>query len=84
MKHRGTARRRPVVVSGTQLVAGAPILANGRDSGTVGSVAGRRAVGIVRLDRITDPAAVTVGEARATLTLPRWASYAFGESAPTE
>lgn len=84
MKHRGTARRRPVIVAGAGLVAGAPILANGRESGTVGSVAGERAVGIVRLDRITDPTAVTVGEAPATLTLPHWASYAFGESVATE
>jgi folate-binding protein YgfZ len=84
MKHRGTARRRPVIVSGKHLVAGAPIVVGGRDSGTVGSVAGDGAVGIVRLDRIDDPAAVMAGDEPATLTLPAWASYAFGESPPSE
>jgi folate-binding protein YgfZ len=84
MKHRGTARRRPVLVIGNGLVPGAPLLVDGRESGTIGSVAGERAVGIVRLDRVTDPMAVTAGEAPVTLALPTWASYAFGESAPNE
>ena len=84
MKHRGTARRRPVIVTGEALTPGAAILAGGRDSGTVGAVHEGRAVGIVRLDRIADPSDVTVGGAPATLALPVWATYAFGESAGAE
>jgi tRNA-modifying protein YgfZ len=81
MKHRGTARRRPVVVSGIvgQPPAGTPILASGRDAGAIGQVADGRALAIVRLDRVTDLAVVTVDGAPVTLTLPGWATYGFGE-----
>lgn len=78
MKHRGTARRRPVIVSGIEGDAGQPVMAGGRDAGTVGQVIDGNAVAIVRLDRITDPAAVTVGEKPVALALPDWANYAFG------
>ena len=80
MKHRGTARRRPVIVSGIEAEPGAPIMAGGRDSGTIGTVVAGDAVGIVRLDRITDLAGVTVADKPVTLGLPSWARYAFGES----
>lgn len=81
MKHRGTARRRPVVVSGIagDLPAGTPIAASGRDAGTIGHVADGRAVAILRLDRVSDMGAVTVGGAPVTLSLPAWATYGFGE-----
>lgn len=81
MKHRGTARRRPVLVSGlgADAVAGAAVVASGREAGTIGQVIDGRAVGIVRLDRVTDPAAVTVAGCPVSLTLPQWAAYGFGE-----
>ena len=82
MKHRGTARRRPVLVSGvTAAAAGTPVIANGREAGVLGEVVGGTSVAILRLDRITDPAAVTVGDQPVTLTLPTWATYQFGETA---
>ncbi len=81
MKHRGTARRRPVIVSGIEAPAGTPVVAGGREAGTIGEVVDGRAVAILRLDRITDLAAVTVGGKPVTLTLPAWASYQFGEAA---
>ena len=37
MKHRGTARRRPVIVSGIEAPAGTPVLAGGREAGTIGA-----------------------------------------------
>jgi folate-binding protein YgfZ len=80
MKHRGTARRRPVVVSGEGLADGAAILIDGRDSGNAGKALNGKAVGIVRLDRIVDGAEITVGDRPATLTLPGWATYRFGEA----
>jgi tRNA-modifying protein YgfZ len=41
-------------------------------------------VAILRLDRITDPAAVTVEGKPVTVTLPPWATYQFGESSPED
>ena len=84
MKHRGTARRRPVIVSGVEASAGTPVLAGGRDAGTIGQVVDGNAVAILRLDRITDLNAVTVGDKPVRLALPAWASYAFGEVAADE
>lgn len=82
MKHRGTARRRPVIVSG--IVSPGPLMIGEREVGTAGPVVDGKAVAIVRLDRIGDPAAVTVGGQKITLTLPSWATYRFGESAAAE
>ncbi len=80
MKHRGTARRRPVIVSGIDAPAGTPVVAGGRDAGPIGEVVDGRAVAILRLDRITDPAAVTVDGKPVTVTLPPYAGYQFGEA----
>lgn len=80
MKHRGTARRRPVVVSGITAPAGTPVIAGGREAGTVGQVVDGKAVAILRLDRITDVTAATVDGNPVTLTLPAWATYQFGEA----
>lgn len=81
MKHRGTARRRPVIASGIDAPSGTPVLAGGREAGSIGLPMGGKAVAIVRLDRIEDPEAVTVGGRPALLSLPAWASYQFGEAA---
>jgi folate-binding protein YgfZ len=77
MKHRGTARRRPVIVHGVETAA--PVLADGRDSGTVGRVVDGEAVGILRLDRFGAGVEATVGAKAVTLELPGWAPYALGE-----
>ncbi len=84
MKHRGTARRRPVIVSGIDAPSGSAVLTGTREAGTVGQVIAGRAVAIVRLDRITDPAAVTVGDKPVQLSLPAWANYAFGDAGGEE
>jgi folate-binding protein YgfZ len=81
MQHRGTARRRPVIVSG---VSSGPLMVGEREVGTVGEVANGAAVGIVRIDRIDDPAAVTAAGQPVTIALPPWASYRFGESPVAE
>lgn len=83
MKHRGTARRRPVIVSGIEAGTGADVVAGARVAGALGEVVDGRAVAILRLDRITDPTAVTVDGKPVTVELPAWATYGFGE-APTE
>ncbi len=80
MEHRGTARRRPVIVSGIDAPAGSAVNAGGRDSGAVGQVVDGRAVAIVRLDRF-DGGEVTVGGKPVSVALPGWATYKLGESA---
>ena len=84
MKHRGTARRRPVIVSGIAAPAGTSVIAGGREAGTIGQVVDGRAVAILRLDRITDPGAVTVDGKPVSVALPDWASYAFGDKVAEE
>jgi folate-binding protein YgfZ len=81
MKHRGTARRRPVIVSGVSAPSGSPVLSGTRDSGTLGRVVDGHAVAIVRLDRFADRAEANVGGRPIQLQLPVWATYAFGEMA---
>ena len=86
MQHRGTARRRPLIVSGLPqgTAAGAPLLVGEREAGVVGAIADGRAVAIVRLDRIPDAEATTVGGIAVRLAPPPWAGYGFGESAGAE
>lgn len=84
MKHRGTARRRPMIVRGVTAPAGTPILANGRDSGIVGRVVDRLAIGIVRLDRFGAGIEASVDGQPVTLERPVWASYALGEASPQD
>lgn len=82
MQHRGTARRRPVIVSGCgPAIQGDTIMMGGKSAGVVGEAVDGEAVGIVRLDRITDPAAARVNGATVQLALPSWARYAFADSA---
>ena len=83
MEHRGTARRRPVIVSGIDAPAGTAVVAGGRESGAIGQVIDGKAVAIVRLDRF-DGGAVMVGGKPVTVTLPDWATYRLGESAAAE
>ncbi len=84
MKHRGTARRRPVIVSGVDAPARTPVVAGTREAGAIGEVVEGRAVAILRLDRITDPSAVTVAGRPVTLELPPYATYRFGDVAADE
>lgn len=84
MKHRGTARRRPVIVSGIDAPAGSAVVAGGREAGTIGQVVDGQAVAILRLDRISDAGAATVDGKPVSLELPVWASYAFGEAGAEE
>ena len=80
MKHRGTARRRPVIVSGIEAPAGSAVITGGREAGKIGQVINGMAVAILRLDRITDPSAATIDDKPVQLALPVWASYAFGDT----
>lgn len=80
MKHRGTARRRPVLVHGVDAPSGSAVITGSRKAGTIGQVVDGNAVAILRLDRITDPTAAMVEGKPVQLSLPVWATYAFGEA----
>ena len=80
MQHRGTARRRPVIVSALPAAAapGAPIMVGDREAGTVGQVVDGKAVAILRLDRVPDASCASCGGLPVSLHLPPWAPYGFG------
>jgi tRNA-modifying protein YgfZ len=86
MQHRGTARRRPVIVSGLPegAASGAPVMVGEREAGTIGEVADGDAVAILRLDRVPDAHAATVGGIPVKLAIPKWGTYRFGESGSAE
>jgi tRNA-modifying protein YgfZ len=83
MQHRGTARRRPVIVSALPdgAAAGAPLLVGDREIGTIGTMCEGTAVAMVRVDRVPDAEAASFANLPVVLHLPEWATYRFGESA---
>lgn len=81
MQHRGTARRRPVVVDGVSAERGDAVKVNGRNAGTLGGPVHGKAVAIVRIDKVGADGVAETGGAPVTLALPAWASYRFAESA---
>lgn len=83
MQHRGTARRRPVIVSALPdgAAAGAPLMVGEREVGTIGTMLEGKAVAIVRLDRVPDAESANFANLPVMLHLPEWATYGFGESA---
>lgn len=81
MQHRGTARRRPVIVSGIGAAArGDAVTIDGKSVGTLGSVIDGEAVAIARIDKISDADAATVNGEPVRLALPQWARYGFAQS----
>lgn len=80
MKHRGTARRRPVIVSGNSGAPGDAVQIGERGIGEIGAAAGDQAIAVVRIDRVSDPDAASVNGTPVSLALPSWASYRFADS----
>ncbi|KQT88289.1 folate-binding protein YgfZ [Aurantimonas sp. Leaf443] len=85
MQHRGTARRRLVLVSAERhLTPGAVVSAGARTLGTLLAATGADGFALVRIDRLAE--ALSAGETIAadgvplTATIPPWAGYAL----PTE
>lgn len=83
MQHRGTARRRVMLVSAqTDLPpSGTDVRANDRTIGTLGSAVGSHGLAIMRIDRVKDALdaghAITADGATVTLSIPPWARYTF-------
>ncbi len=86
MRHRGTARRRIVSVSGEANLpeAGTDLTADGKSIGRLGSSSGNRGIGLVRLDRAAmarrNGLPILAASVAVTLEIPGWADYAW----PTE
>lgn len=83
MQHRGTARRRVVIVDGQTALptTGTEITAGGKPVGALGSVRGARGLAIVRIDRVGEAMAagipVLAGGAAVTVSLPAWSGLDF-------
>ncbi|MEW9837594.1 CAF17-like 4Fe-4S cluster assembly/insertion protein YgfZ [Mesorhizobium marinum] len=89
MQHRGTARRRVLIVSGDPLPApGTDVVANGRPIGTLGSTAAGRGLAILRIDRVKDALdaghPIEAGGTPLAVAIPDWATFTFPESTPGE
>ncbi|MQW88462.1 YgfZ/GcvT domain-containing protein [Sinorhizobium saheli] len=87
MQHRGSARRRVVIIAGETLLppTGTTIAVNGRPIGALGTVQDRAGLGIVRIDKageaIAKGEAILAGDVPVTLTLPGWTGLAFPSEA---
>jgi folate-binding protein YgfZ len=87
MQHRGTARRRPVIVKSEAALpaTGTELLAGGKPIGTLGSVSGALGLAIVRIDRAADAinsgTPITAEGAPVTVELPAWTGLAFAQDA---
>jgi tRNA-modifying protein YgfZ len=83
MQHRGTARRRVLLVAGDRPLpaAGTEITANGRAIGTLGTVAGNAGLAIARVDRVKDAidsgTPLLAGDVGVNLSIPGWATFSF-------
>jgi folate-binding protein YgfZ len=83
MQHRGTARRRVAQVTAEAVLpaAGTEITANGKPVGTLGSISGKNALAIVRIDRVGDAVAngvpLLAGGVPVTIALPVWTGLTF-------
>ena len=83
MHHRGTARRRVVIVSGSAELptSGTELTVGGKPIGTLGSTAGNMGLAIVRIDRageaIAEEAPIRAGDIDVTVSLPAWSGLSF-------
>ncbi|HEY9058359.1 MAG TPA: folate-binding protein YgfZ [Aurantimonas sp.] len=84
MQHRGTARRRLMLLSGERhLTPGANIEAGGKAIGTVLATTGTDGFGFVRIDRLADMVArgetLSSDGVKLTATIPPWAGFSLPE-----
>lgn len=88
MKHRGTARRRAVIVSGHKALpaAGTEITAGGKPLGTLGTVVRDKGLAIIRTDRAADAmasnVAIMAGDINVSVALPEWTGLSFPSTDP--
>lgn len=86
MQHRGTARRRVMIVTAQDPLpaTGTDVKANGRPVGTLGSVAGTSGLAIVRIDKIKgaqdDGQPIAADDVALSMSIPEWAQYTLPQS----
>ena len=87
MQHRGTARRRVLIVqAGSPLpAAGTELTVDGRPVGTLGSNAGTAGLAIARIDRIKAALdagqPILAGDVPVSVAIPGWAKFSFPQEA---
>ncbi|MER9437746.1 MULTISPECIES: folate-binding protein YgfZ [unclassified Mesorhizobium] len=87
MQHRGTARRRVLIVSADRPLPapGSELTVEGRPVGTLGSTAGTAGLAIVRIDRIKAALEadlpIMAADVPVTLAIPGWAKFTFPQEA---
>ncbi|MFB9983212.1 YgfZ/GcvT domain-containing protein [Mesorhizobium kowhaii] len=87
MQHRGTARRRVLIVqAGLPLpAAGTELTVEGRPVGTLGSTAGTTGLAIARIDRVKAALdagqPIMAGDMPVTVAIPGWAKFSFPQEA---
>ena len=87
MQHRGTARRRVLIVQGESPLPapGTELTVAGRPVGTLGSTAGTIGMAIARIDRVKAALdagqPVLAGDVIVSLTIPAWAKFDFPQQA---
>lgn len=83
MQHRGSARKRVAIVDADEPLqeSGNALEADGRPVGTLGTVAGTRALAVVRTDKAADAmhanTPITVGGQPVRLSFPAWTGLTF-------
>jgi folate-binding protein YgfZ len=83
MQHRGTARRRVLIVTGdgTLPPSGTRLTVNGREVGTLGSAVDGRGLAIMRIDRVKDAVdggvPVLAGDVAVSVSIPAWAKFTY-------
>lgn len=83
MQHRGTARRRVLIVSAEQPLpaSGAELTVSGRPVGTLGTSASTAGLAIARIDRVKAALdagqPIMAGDVTVSLTIPAWAKFTF-------
>jgi tRNA-modifying protein YgfZ len=87
MQHRGTARKRVVIIEADKpLQTGSEITAGQASIGTIGSVAGDRGLALIRLDRVEEMQRkgerITAAGATLTIQLPAYMTPAVPAAAP--
>ncbi|UVK44581.1 folate-binding protein YgfZ [Mesorhizobium sp. AR07] len=87
MQHRGTARRRVLIVqAGLPLpAAGTELTVDGRPVGLLGSSAGTTGLAIARIDRVKAALdagqPIMAGDVPVTMAIPGWAKFSFPQEA---
>ncbi|MBZ9669401.1 YgfZ/GcvT domain-containing protein [Mesorhizobium sp. ES1-3] len=83
MQHRGTARRRVLIVEARLPLpaVGTELTVEGRSVGTLGSSAGTSGLAVARIDRVKAALdfgqPILAGDVPVTLTIPAWAKFSF-------